>query len=780
MWVTTTTGISSIVVNTDPRTGQYTYSSHSYGAFDGLEGQQFNPRAILKTLRGRIIAGGVRGLSFFEPEELKYNINTPKIVFTGLRLFGEEVKIDSLYGGNRILTAALNNTESIRLRFKQNDFSVSFSAMDYVLPEKTRYTYMLEGLNSTWLDTDDNTLTYTELAPGHYTLKVNAINSDGFTNDETSSLEIVIDPPFWASPVAYLMYIVLATGVLLLARRQVQIGERNRFKLVQIEQEAQHQHEIDDMKLRFFTNVGHELRTPLTLIISPLESVIRQMENGGQKSKLEMVRRNAMRLLLLVNQLLDFRKSDVNAHRLNAQQGDIVDFIRGICNSFGEYSEKENVHLTFFTAVEELWMAFDEDKIGKVVMNLLSNAFNFTPDGGRVDVALSVSADEDGTENLEIRISDTGVGIADADKELIFERFYQVHPSGGGQRSSGSGIGLHLVREFTSLHGGKVTVLDNVDRGSVFVVTVPVIRHAAGIDAGTGATGGSGQRQNLSVPSAATVQKQEQEREPMPESGDRPVILIVDDNKDFRIFMRDCLEVDYHVEEAANGDKAWSVIPTLQPDIIVSDVMMPGMDGNELCRLVKSDIRTSHIPLILLTARSNKEQKVEGLECGADDYITKPFDFDILALRLRRLLRQRRQRHEGFTPLMEINPSEITITSLDEKLINKAIKYVEDNIGRPKLSVEELSAELGISRVNLYKKMVSITGKTPIEFIRVVKLKRAAQFLRESQLNISEIAYMTGFSNPKFFRKYFRDEFGVLPSEYQNKEGFDTPSSPFS
>ncbi len=765
MWITTTTGISSIVVGTDYRTGRYTYTFHSYGKYDGLEGQQFNARAILKTHKGEIIAGGVSGLSFFQPEELKYNNITPKLVFTGLQLFGEEVKIDSIYGGNKILTRALGHADGIRLKFKQNVFSVSFSAMNYILPEKTKYSYILEGLNSNWIISDRGQVTFTELASGHYTLKVKAINSDGFTSNEISELEIVIDPPFLASPVAWIMYFLLAMAALFLARREILRNERHKFKLVQIEQEAQHQHEIDDMKLRFFTNVGHELRTPLTLIISPLESVIRQMDNDDQKGKLEMVRRNAMRLLLLVNQLLDFRKSDVKGHRLNVQQGDIVEFIRSICNSFGEYSERKNVHLTFFTAMEEVWMAFDEDKIGKVVMNLLANAFNFTPEGGRVDVALSVSAGDEsgGPEQFEIKVSDTGVGIADEDKELIFERFYQVQP-GGGQKSSGSGIGLHLAREFVSLHGGSVSVHDNIGRGSVFIVTIPAVQ--------------AGVRRE---PNADTAEKTVETPVAVPEgdlpedrTGDnlasRPVILIVDDNDDFRLFMRDILCADYTVEEAADGVAAWSMIPELQPDMVVSDVMMPRMDGNELCRLVKTDIRTSHIPLILLTARSDKGQKLEGLESGADDYVTKPFDFDILALKIRNLLQMQRKRHENFTPLMEINPSEITITPLDEKLINKAVKYVEDNIAQPKLSVEELSAELGMSRVHLYKKMVSITGKTPSEFIRIVKLKRAAQFLRESQLNISEIAYMTGFNNPKFFRKYFKDEFGILPSEYQNKE----------
>ena len=766
MWITTTSTISNIIVSTDPRTGVYQYTAHQYGVQDGLQGQQFNFRSITKTHRGEIIAGGIQGLSFFSPEGLMYNNDTPKIEFTELQLFNEEVKIDSLYGGNHILTQAINRTEMIRLKHGQNVFSVSFSAMNYILPEKTRYMYMLEGFDMDWLTTDVNKLTYTSLPSGEYILKVKATNSDGFSNHETSELKIIIEPPFWASPIAYVVYFMMIIGILFLARRQILRNERNKFKLIQIEQEAQQKHEIDDMKLRFFTNISHELRTPLTLIISPLENVIKQIESKDQKSKLEMVHRNAIRLLGMVNQLLDFRKSDVKGHQLNPAQGDIVDFIHNVTNSFSEYSEKKNVRLFFFSAVKELFMVFDEDKMSKIVMNLLSNAFKFTSEGGRVDVSLDwLPATDEQPEQFEIKISDTGIGIKDEYKKLIFERFYQVQQK-EGQKTDGSGIGLHLVKEFVSLHNGAITVLDNVGKGSVFIITIPIVRGQVIQE-----TKVKPIQESMSASTDILLADDLPDSDVDQTEKKLALILIVDDNEDFRLFMRDSLSSEYKVEVAEDGAKAWAMIPELQPDIIVSDVMMPEMDGNELARLVKADIRTSHIPLILLTARSAKEQKLEGLESGADDYITKPFDFDILNLRIKKLLQLQQKRQENFNPQMEIAPSEITITSLDEKLIKKAIQYVEDNISRSELSVEELSGELSMSRVHLYKKILSITGKTPVEFIRIIRLKRAAQFLRESQQTVAEIAYQTGFSNPKFFRKYFKEEFGVLPSEYQDKEG---------
>jgi signal transduction histidine kinase/ligand-binding sensor domain-containing protein/DNA-binding response OmpR family regulator len=763
IWITTTRGIVNMIVNVDPKKGIYTYSSNSYNEMDGLQEQTFNMRSIAKTSRGEIIAGGIHGLSFFEPEHLQYNDIVPKVVFTDIRLFNREVKIDSIYNHNRILTKALNQTEKIELEYGQNIFSISFSSMNYILPEKTTYMYMLEGFNPNWLVADANKVTYTNLAPGRYTLKVKAVNSDGFGNDESSELQIIIHPPFWLSPLAYVLYFLLAIGILLLVRRQLLRSERGKYQLAKIEQEAQQKHEIDDMKLRFFTNISHELRTPLTLIISPLENMIKTMNDRDQKQRLEMVYRNAIRLLNMVNQLLDFRKSDVKGHQLNYSQGDIIEFIRNISTSFIEFSEKKHVHLTFFSGIKELSVIFDEDKMGKIMMNLLSNAFKFTPTGGRVDIELTLlPADNEQQERLEIKISDTGIGIKDEDKEHIFERFYQVQHK-DYNRFGGSGVGLHLAKEFVTLHKGTIDVVDNIGQGSVFIVTLPVIR----IPNGQVYTPQESESREIPVADLTGEESEHEEHK-----GDKqPVILIVDDSDDFRLFMKDSLKSEYHVKEASDGAKAWEIIPALQPDIIVSDVMMPEVDGIELAKRVKSDIKTSHIPLILLTARSAEEQELEGLDSGADDYITKPFNFEILSLRIKRLLQLRQKRQERFNGKLEISPSEITITSLDEKLMQKALQYVESNISRCELSVEELSRELGMSRVHLYKKLISITGKSPIEFIRIIRLKRAAQLLRESQQNVSEIAYQVGFNSPKGFSKYFKEEFGVLPSVYQGKRG---------
>ena len=620
--------------------------------------------------------------------------------------------------------------------------------------------YKLEGFNNDWLTLPlgVHNVTFTNLAPGKYVLRVKAINSDGYVGMKEATLGIVVNPPFWMSWWAYLLYAAGLVVVLFLARYRMLKREREKFHLQQIENEVAKNEEINNMKFRFFTNVSHELRTPLTLIISPLEGMLKETTDELQSTRLQLMYRNAQRLLHLVNQLLDFRKGEMSTHQLSLSEGDIISYVHSVCNSFLLMADKKHIQFSFFSGIDTFSMAFDADKVGKIVMNLLSNAFKFTPEGGRVTVMIEHVA---GTPDmLEIKIADTGIGISDVDKEHIFERFYQADHK-GVEETTGNGIGLSLVRDFVTLHEGEVKVFDNIGTGSVFVIQFPVkhVETQVQLPPETG----------ISIGEEEDKEIKEETREET-ERRDFPLLLIVDDNEDFRIFMRYSLELQYRVKLAVNGNEAWEMMQEELPDLVISDVMMPQMDGNELCRLIKQDKRTAHIPVILLTARQNTEAKLEGLQTGADDYVTKPFNMTILVLRIRKLIELSRY-HRVTQGMIDPAPSEIVITSLDEKLIEKAIKYVEDNMSRTELSVEELSRELGMSRVHLYKKLLQITGKTPIEFIRVIRLKRAAQLLRESQLHVSEVAFEVGFNNPKYFSRYFKDEFGVLPSVYQEKEG---------
>ncbi|MDN0079127.1 hybrid sensor histidine kinase/response regulator transcription factor, partial [Bacteroides gallinaceum] len=726
---------------------------------DGLQNCDFNLRAIKTMDDGTIVAGGLYGLNVFNPDYIRYNEMLPKVMFSNLSLFDEPVEVGRRYDHNLILPEELDKVRKIVLDHKQNIFTVELATDNYILPSKTQYLYRLDELGDEWLSlaAGTNRITFTNLSHGSYTLSVRAINSDGFQGTDVAQLSIIVRPPFWLSWWAYLCYSLVVVVALWFARRLLLKREREKFHIQQMEQEAAKNEEVNQMKFRFFTNISHELRTPLTLIISPLEELLVKESDEARKTVLQLMYRNARRLLALVNQLLDFRKGEMSGHQLSLSEGDIVSYIREICNSFLLMADNKHIQFSFFSGVECFPMAFDADKVGKIVMNLLSNAFKYTPDGGRVTVMMEYIEEEN--EWMEIKVSDTGIGIPDADKQHIFERFYQVAHK-GMEETTGNGIGLSLVHDFVQLHGGSVEVFDNIGAGTVFVVRLPV-RH---VDVAA----------VLPEP-LVVLPESEKTTEAMAEQTSRkefPLLLVVDDNADFRMFMQHSLELQYRVKLASDGEEAWNMMQDELPDLVISDVMMPVMDGIELCRRIKADKRTAYIPVILLTARQAVEATVKGLEIGADDYVTKPFNMMVLVLRIRKLIEQSRYRHATHA-VIDPTPSDIVITSLDEKLIEKAIKYVEDNISRSNFSVEELSRGLGMSRVHLYKKLLQITGKTPIEFIRVIRLKRAAQLLRESQLHVSEVAYEVGFNSPRYFSRYFKEEFGMLPSEYQEKGGIN-------
>ena len=756
LWISSTRRMVHLKVS-QAQEGGYAFEPRVYSDADGLQNCDFNLRSIKTLANGMVVAGGLYGVNVFNPQEISYNKVLPKVLFSGLYLFGKEVEVGAEYDGNLVLPEELDKVRRVALDPEQNVFTIELATDNLNLPEKTVYRYKLDGTGDEWLSLPEgsNRITFTNLAHGSYTLRVKAVNSDGYEGEDVAQLRIIVRPPFWLSWWAYTLYILIGIGALLFARHSILRRERERFQMQQIEQEAARKEEINQMKFRFFTNISHELRTPLTLIIAPLEELLRKPGNDPQKDTLQLMYRNAQRLLTLVNQLLDFRKREMSGHHLSLSEGDIVSYIREVCNSFLSMADKKHIQFSFFSGVDSFSMAFDADKVGKVVMNLLSNAFKFTPEGGRVTVMLEHVEGE--KEMMEIKVSDTGIGIPDSEKEHVFDRFYQTEHK-GVEETTGSGIGLSLVRDFVRLHGGTVEVFDNIGTGAVFVVHLPVthVDVLAELPKPVVMPEDGGKEQGQAIDQT--------------DRNNFPLVLVVDDNEDFRLFMRHSLELQYRVTLASNGQEAWEKVQAEHPDLVISDVMMPGMDGNELCRLIKEDKGTAHIPVILLTARQAVESKVKGLQTGADDYVTKPFNMIVLVLRIRKLIELSRYKQATQTTI-DPTPSDIVITSLDEKLIEKAIKYVEDNISRSDLSVEELSRELGMSRVHLYKKLLQITGKSPIEFIRVIRLKRAAQLLRESQLHVSEVAYEVGFNNPKYFSRYFKEEFGVLPSAYQEKEG---------
>lgn len=751
MWVSVDGSLVNIKVENDFNNPGYRFEPRVYGGKDGLQNCTFNQRSLARLDNGDIVAGGLYGLNMVTPGSIHYNLRRPKVMFIGLSLLNEKIEPGRKYDGRIVLAEALNHTSKIELGYRQNSFAVTFATDNYVLPQYTTYYYKLEGFDKDWMECPPGMhhAAYTNIPPGTYRLVVKAINNDGVEGDAENTLTIVIDPPIWGTLWAKILYALLAIGAVIMVFYVVRRSERKRYTEKRREETARKQEELNQLKFRFYTNVSHELRTPLTLILSPIESMLKDTRDDKEKKRLNTIYSNANRLLYLVNQLLDFRKSEVAALTFNGSSGDVIEFLRTVYNQFGVAAEKKDIAMSFKTNVGHLDMVFDADKLSKTLNNLISNAMKFTPAGGSVTVDLTLTG-----KMLRIRVVDTGCGVPDEDKTQVFERFYQSRNSKGAD--GGSGIGLNLVKEYVRLHDGDVWVQDTPGGGATFTVDIPVREGPAPKLSMSGDAGKTDASALHTEPKAVKVSK--------------PVALVVDDNHDLLDFMRDELSDDFNVITAGDGVEALELLHDKKVDIVVSDLMMPHMDGIELCRRMKADKATAGLPVILVTAKQDVQSVVEGLATGADDYVTKPFNNEVLLLKMKRLAGLRR-RPVASRSLIEPEPEPVKITSLDEQFVDKAVKYVEENLSRSDLSVEELSRQLGMSRVHLYKKMLQLTGKTPIEFIRLLRLKRAAQYLRESQLNVSEIAYRMGFNNPKYFSKYFQEEYGMSPSEYQKKEG---------
>jgi signal transduction histidine kinase/ligand-binding sensor domain-containing protein/DNA-binding response OmpR family regulator len=752
LWISTPNGLSNLIMETDSANA-LKIRFKNYDEADGLQGKQFNENAAFKTSRGELIFGGANGFNIFKPEQLGLNRNRPKVVLSEFQLYNRSIKADEDIDGKVILTKAITEATELVLPPNKNVFSIEFAALNFFHPEKNEYKYRLEGFDTEWLSADSRSrkVTFTNLDPGDYVFRVKAANNDGFWNEEGVSLKITVLPPFWKTRTAFALYVLLVITALLITRRLIQQREQMKYAIERERQEALRMHELDMMKIKFFTNVSHEFRTPLTLILTPLEKLMQQARDS-EKAQFQLIQRNARRLLNLVNQLLDFRKLEVQEIKFNPSEGDVIAFIKETVYSFSDLSEKKGVALSFRSSVSSLETIFDQDKLEKILFNLLSNAFKFTPEQGSVTVETDLEDDGKG-KWLRINVRDTGIGISIDKQERIFERFFQ-NELPKSMVNQGSGIGLSITKEFVKIHGGTITVESEPEKGSCFTIRLPVqevLSHA-----------GSVSQEVVLVPDPAEASDPAETILHLR----KPTLLLVEDNEDFRFYLKDNLKLDYDILEAKNGQEGWKQALTNLPDLIVSDVMMPQMNGIELCRKIKSDQRVSHIPVILLTARTAEEQKLEGFQTGADDYITKPFNFEILVSRIKNLIQQREKFHKTFPKQLDVKATELNITPLDEKFIRNAIAYVEKNISYTDFSVEDLSRELGISRAHLYKKILSLTGKSPLEFIRTIRLQQAAQLLEKSQLTVAEVAYQVGFNNPKYFARYFKDEYHVLPSAY--------------
>lgn len=772
LWISTNKGLSKF----NPKNETF----KDYDVNDGLQSNEFQELAFLKRQNGEMIFGGVNGFNAFYPEKIKDNPFKAKVVISNFFISNEVLKRGEERNGRVILNKSIDEIDNLELKHFENSFSFEFAALHYSAPNKNRFAYKLEGFDEDWIYTNSSKrfATYTNLEFGKYTLKVKASNNDGIWEDTATEIKIVIIPPIWETTGAYILYLIL--GIAIISCFYTNTMSRAKKKLEQelADLEKQKDKELQHLKLEFFTNISHELRTPLTLIKGPLE----YLQKKGTNVKPEVVQeqyglmqKNTNYLLRLVNQLLDFRKINQGKMRLVMRHSNIAAFIKEVAEPFQFLSHKQHIKLAFNTAETELITWFDHDALEKIINNLLSNAFKFTPKNGTIDINITKEKSNNGFIDRNfviIEVKDSGIGIPDNKIEKIFERFYTKKDS-TKNNPEGIGIGLSFIKNLIELHQGSINVKSKTGLGTNFVVKIPADKEAylniPEISCKETTDTDFNRRSSENESFAIDLDDETTDEKISKERSKSPVLLIVDDNKDIRTFIKQVLSEDYTIHEAENGQEGLEIAKKIIPNIIVTDLMMPIMDGLQLCEKLKTTKTTSHIPVLILTAKLSQESELQGLQHGADDYIRKPFDVEVLNLKLKNILQKREQMRVRFNREITLQPKEVTVTSSDERFLQQAIEIVEKHMMNTDFSVEMLVKEMGHSRSNLYLKFKEITGLSSSEFIRNIRLKRAVQLFESSDLSVKEIMYMTGFNTASYFAKCFKKQFGVKPSDYVRK-----------
>jgi len=746
LWLSTNKGLSRLNLETK--------QFKNIDVYDGILENEFNYGSRIKLKNNELMFGSANGIVYFNPKDINENSFIPPVYIT------------SILVNNKPYLSGINLNKTIKLNHNQNVFSFSFIALSYSQPEKNQYAYKLEGFDKDWNYIKYKKFaTYTNLDPGDYVFRVKASNSDNIWNEEGQSVIIKILPPFWKTWWAYLIYIIVCVTLILVARKYIllRIYEKNELKQERLEKERIEK--INRLKLKLFTNISHDFRTPLTLIIGPLERMLKNKEGDNYvQGQHQIMFRNASVLLELINQLLDFRKFESGKLKLNSAQNNIIPFVDDIKKSFNELANHRNINYTLKYENEETFVLFDAISLKKVLYNLLSNAFKFTAENGFVKIKISTNKEAKwGKKFIKIEVADNGKGIPKKDIKFIFDRFFQIDRD--ENTGFGSGIGLALAKSIVELHKGEIKVKSEENKGTKFIILLPLEGHH--LNEGENIT------KNIQLEEAAISEKLlkgnsvTNPTEKSENIENAKCLLIVEDNDEVRNFIKHIFEKEYFILEANNGEIALEIITNNNVNIIISDVMMPIMDGTELCNQIKTNILYSHIPVILLTAKTSEKSQKEGFETGADAYITKPFSASLLEVRVKNLLQTRENLINKIKKDIILKPKELKITSLDEIFLEKSISIIEENIKKVDFTINDFIAEMGMSRSAYYRKLKALTGQSITEFIRTIKLKRAAQLIAKSKLNISEIAYDLGFNDLKYFRKSFKKLFKELPSQYR-------------
>ncbi len=700
------------------------------------------------TVGGRIYLGGYGGYIDFDSDDIEVDMRRYPVRLTSFAIHDSVVTPDSRRDGRIVLDRSVTLCDRIRLRHDENFFRVDFALLNYTFGNGNRYVYMLEGYDKSPQTTDDTHpyALYSHIPPGRYTFRVDAANSDDIGSGNRVQMEIVIRPAWYHSTAARIGYVVLLVAVCGLAVHLIRMRIRLSRKLKQEIMRRERHDEINSTKMAFFTNISHEFKTPLTLILGPIETLL-DAADESQRKLLLVMKHNAERLLRLINEIMDLRKIDNDRLQVDSSMGDIVAFSRKIFELFSDHALRRHIDYAFESHPFCINALFDCDKVEKIVYNLLSNAFKFTPDGGSIRLRIETD-EEEGHDIIRLTVSDTGCGIAAGELPRIFDRFYQT-ANRPHEQAEGSGIGLTLTRDYARLHGGDVAVESVPGSGSRFVVTLPY-RTAAEF-------------------SPAADAENDLSEQPAKPHDSRLKIVVVEDNEEMRDFLRSTLEDTYNVTTAHDGRLGLEAIRRTVPDLIISDLMMPHMDGFELCRCVRDDAQTSHIPFIMLTAKNNEADIRTSYDCGADIFLTKPFSVKTLRTRIEALIESRAKLQKLYRRKILSTPSDIEVESENDKFILRVVRIVEENLENPDFNVSMLCDALGHSYLSVYRKVKALTGDTVNDFIRAVKLKRAAQYLRSGELRTSEILYKSGFNSHSYFTKCFKKYFGMTPKEYMER-----------
>ena len=750
MWITTSHGMTLF----DPDKGP----SGNYFTDDGLQSNEFSDGCSCCTPDGTIIFGGTGGVTWFKPEKILQSQWEASVQLTSLTINGTPVNTATRSGSYQVTDTPVTASSHFELGYHDNSFAIQFSTLTYENPEHITYLYSINGEPYRMMPAGHNELSFTHLPPGTYRFRVKAERNNIQTPER--SFTLVVHSPWYRSAWAYFFY-ALIIGLFLWQFFTYRYHRmQNRLRL----QAHIHAEEMGEAKLRFFMNISHEIRTPMTLIITPLLSLIKNEDNPERKNVYETIRRNAERILNLINQMMDLRKIDKGQMQMRMSEQNLVGFINDIYTLFGHQAKSRQINFSFEHDCDRLPVWIDRSNFDKVVVNVLSNAFKYTPAGGEIGIRLTHD-----DQHAVIAVRDNGEKIPEDKLEKIFQRFYQAD-STSNDRNAGTGIGLDLTRSLVELHHGTITV-HNLDKGCEFVITIPLGKDHLRPEEIITETD-LPQETLMSLAEEPEPVEEKEEVTPMEQpaaSGNS--IVIAEDDDEIRNYLEAELSRDYDVHTCVNGREALAEIYRIKPSLVISDVMMPEMDGHALCSQLKSNSSTNFIPVILLTARSREEDRLEGLETGADAYIVKPFNMDILRrtihnmLDSRRLLRMKYERTDGLEEQME----EIRLKSPDEKLLDKIMECVRKNLTNSDLNIDMISDEVGISRVHLHRKMKELTGQTPHDFIRSIRLKKAAQLLTERGMNVTEVMYACGFANSASFSTIFRKYYGMSPRDYMRE-----------